>query len=117
LAGSPLAGDSPRRLSAALGGPLGCSHVLTLAQLLLSTAQTALALDRERHGDATRPDGQRIFHRSLSIDGVLGRDGLHLTLQQADVHFAPLVPREDTDPLERLAGRLPGPPAAAGLSP
>ena len=106
LVGTPLDGESTRRLGAALGGPLGCSHVLTLAQLLLSTAQTALALDRERHGGAARPDGQRIFHRSLTIDGVLGRDGLHLILQQADVLFAPLVLREDTEPLERLAGRL-----------
>ena len=106
LVGTPLDADATRRLGNALGGPLGCSHVLTLAQLLLSTAHTALALDRERHGDAARPDGQRIFHRSLTVDGVLGRDGLHLTLQQADVLFAPLVPREDTDPLERLAGRL-----------
>jgi hypothetical protein len=106
LVDTPLDGDSARRLAAALGGPLGCSHVLTLAHLLLSTAQTGLALDRERHGDAARPDGQRMFHRSLTIDGVLGRDGLHLAVQQADVHFAPIVPREDTDPLERLAGRF-----------
>jgi hypothetical protein len=106
LVDTPLDGDSTLRLGAALGGPLGCSHVLTLAQLLLSTAQTALALERERHGGAARPAGQRIFHRSLSIDGVLGRDGLHLALQQADVHFVPLVPCADTDPLERLAGRL-----------
>ncbi|TMA34927.1 MAG: DUF2889 domain-containing protein, partial [Deltaproteobacteria bacterium] len=106
LVGTPLDGESTRRLGAALGGPLGCSHVLTLAQLLLSTAQTGLALDRERFGGAARPDGQRIFHRSLTVDGVLGGDGLHLALQQADVHFAPIVPRADTDPLERLAGRL-----------
>ncbi len=106
LVDTPLDGDSPRRLAAALGGPLGCSHVLTLAQLLLSTAQTGLALDRERHGEVARPRGERIFHRSLSIDGVLGRDGCHLVLQQADVHFAPIVPTADTDPLERLAGRL-----------
>jgi hypothetical protein len=106
LVGSPLDTDSQRRLAGALGGPLGCSHVLTLAQLLLSTAQTALAQDRERHGDAARPDGQRIFHRSLSVDGVLGRDGLHLALQQADVLFAPIVPRADTEPLERLARRV-----------
>ena len=105
LIDTPLDGDSTRRLGAALGGPLGCSHVLTLAQLLLSTAQTALALEREVHGGAARPAGQRIFHRSLSIDGVLGRDGLHLALQQADVHFVPLVPRADTDPLERLGAR------------
>jgi len=106
LVDTPLDGDSARRLGAALGGPLGCSHVLTLAQLLLSTAQTGLALEQQRHSHAARPVGQRIFHRSLSIDGVLGRDGLQLALQQADVHFVPLVPRADTDPLERLAGRL-----------
>jgi len=107
LVGTPLDGESARRLGAALGGPLGCSHVLTLAQLLLSTAQTGLALERERHAGAARPDGQRIFHRSLSIDGVLGRDGgLQLVLQQADVHFSPLTPSADTDPLARLASRL-----------
>jgi hypothetical protein len=106
LVDTPLDGDSTRRLGAALGGPLGCSHVLTLAQLLLSTAQTGLALERERHADAERPAGQRIFHRSLSIDGLLGRDGLHLAVQQADVHFVPVAVRADTDPLDRLAGRL-----------
>jgi hypothetical protein len=105
LVETPLDGDSARRLGAALGGPLGCSHVLTLTQLLLSTALTALDLEHERHAGAARPADQRIFHRSLSIDGLLGRDGLHLALQQADVHFAPIVPRADTDPLERLAGR------------
>jgi hypothetical protein len=106
LADTPLDGDSTRRLGTALGGPLGCSHVLTLAQLVLSTAHTALALERERHGDAARPAGQRIFHRSLTIDGVLGGDRLQLALQQADVHFTPLALRPDTDPLDRLAGRL-----------
>jgi hypothetical protein len=106
LVGTPLDGESTRRLGAALGGPLGCSHVLTLTQLLLSTAQTALGLEPARHGSAARPDGQRIFHRSLTIDGVLGRDALQLALQQADVHFVPLAPSADTDPLARLAGRL-----------
>jgi hypothetical protein len=79
---------------------------LTLAQLAMSTVQTALELERERHAGAPRPEGQRMFHRSLSIDGLLGRDGLHLALQLADVHFSPLFPRGDTAPLERLAGRL-----------
>lgn len=106
LVGTPLDGDSPRRLGAALGGPLGCSHVLTLAQLLVSTAQVGLALERERHGGAERPAGQRIFHRSLSLDGLLGRDGLDLVVQLADVHFAPVALRADTDPLDRFAGRL-----------
>jgi hypothetical protein len=107
LVGTPLDADATRRLGAALGGPLGCSHVLTLAQLLLSTAHTGLALERARHVGAVRPDGQRIFHRSLTVDGVLGREGgLYLALQQADVHFAPLDPSADIDPLDRFAGRL-----------
>jgi hypothetical protein len=106
LVGAPLDTGAARTLGAALGGPLGCSHVLTLAQLLLSTAQTGLALERARHGRAARPDGQRIYHRSLTIDGVLDRDGMSLALQQADVHFAPLPARADIDPLARLAARL-----------
>jgi len=106
LVGARLDAAAPRTLSGALGGPLGCSHVLTLAQLLLSTAQSGLALDRARHGRAARPDGQRIYHRSLTIDGVLSREGISLALQQADVHFAPLPARADIDPLERLASRL-----------
>jgi DUF2889 family protein len=106
LAGTPLDDATARRLGGALGGPRGCSHVLTLAQLLTSTASTALALEARHHPDATRPDGQRIFHRSLSIDGVQGRESFHLVLQQADVHLAPIEPSADTDPFARLASRL-----------
>ena len=65
-----------------------------------------MGLERERHAGAERPAGQRLFHRSLSVDGVLGRDGLHLALQLADIHFAPLAPSYRGDPLARLAGRL-----------
>jgi hypothetical protein len=106
LADTPLDPDATRRLAALLGGPRGCSHVLTLAQLLVSTARTALVLEHERYAGASRPDGQRLFHRSLSIDGVAGRDSLQLALQLADVHFTPLSPAADNDPLERLAARL-----------
>lgn len=106
LVGTPLDDATTRRLGAAIGGPQGCSHVLTLAQLVASTARTALELEATRHAGAARPDGQRFFHRSLSIDGIQGRERFHLALQLADVHFAPVVPRADLDPLERLAGRL-----------
>jgi DUF2889 family protein len=106
LAGAPLDSASARRLGAALGGPLGCSHVLTLAQLVLATAQTALALERERYAAAGRPLGQRLYHRSLSVDGIMGRDGLHLALQLADIHFAPVAADAGFDPLARLGARL-----------
>ncbi len=105
LVGAPL-DEAAALLGAALGGPRGCSHVLTLAQLLASSAQRGLELDAARHRGAERPDGQRLFHRSLTIDGVQGPDALHLVAQQADVLFAPLRPSADTDPLDRLASRL-----------
>jgi hypothetical protein len=106
LADTPLDPDATRRLAAALGGPRGCSHVLTLAQLLVSSARTALALEGERHAGISRPRGQRLFHRSVSIDGMQSRDRLQLALQLADVHFTPLAPVPGGDPLGRLAGRL-----------
>jgi hypothetical protein len=103
LAGATLDAGFARRLGAAIGGPLGCSHVLTAAQLLGSTVCSALESDRARFGEAPpRAPGQRMFQRSLSIDGLEDGDrGLCLALQLADIHFAP-VARVD-DPLERLA--------------
>jgi hypothetical protein len=104
LAGTPLDAAAARRLSDAIGGPRGCSHVLTIAQLLLSTARTALRLDAERHGE--RPErlaGQRIFQRSLCVDGVHTSAGsLELAAQLSDVHFAPAP--AVAAPMDRLAG-------------
>jgi len=103
LDGSRLDRDFTRRLGAAIGGPRGCSHVLTLAQLVGSTVRQALALDRRGFGAAAqRPDGQRVFERSLAIDGVAGDVGpFELALQLADVHFAPTP--DAAQPFERLA--------------
>jgi hypothetical protein len=105
LAGTPLDGGFPRRLGDAIGGPRGCSHVLTLAQLLGSTTTLALELERRAHGDRPeRPEGQRIFQRSLSVDGATsGERSLAFAIQLADVHFTPAPP--EAAPLERLAGQ------------
>jgi len=102
LAGTALDADFAKRLGLAIGGPRGCSHVLTLAQLLGATARTALEADALQFGPAPqRAEGQRIFQRSLSLDGLEDGDrGLSLSLQLADVHFAPVGSVED--PLERL---------------
>lgn len=90
LAGAALDAGFAKRLSGAIGGPRGCSHVLTLAQLLGSSAAHALDRDAARHGPAPqRPRGQRLFDRSLSVDGAAGTGALELALQLADVHFAP----------------------------
>jgi hypothetical protein len=103
LAGSPLDAEFARRLSGAIGGPRGCSHVLTLAQLAGSTTRTALEVDAELHGErVAREPGQRMFQRSLSIDGLEDAErGLALSLQLADVHFG-TAPHAD-DPVARLA--------------
>lgn len=90
LADSPLDALYPKRLSGAIGGPRGCSHVLTLAQLLGSTAATALDLEARVGAASTRREGERFFERNLSIDGLETPDqALALVLQLADVHFAP----------------------------
>jgi hypothetical protein len=91
LAGAVVDDAWPRRLSDAIGGPRGCSHLLTLAQLLGSTVAWALAADRERFGAApARRPGERIFRRDVVIDGH-ERDGasLALALQSTDLHWAP----------------------------
>ena len=102
LAGATLDAGYARRLGAAIGGPLGCSHVLTLAQLLGSTTLTALEADREAYGAVPeRRPGERLFDRSLILDGVESPDGqLTLALQLADLHGAPAP--TDAEPLDRL---------------
>src|SRR6185503_7587713 len=70
LVGAHLDGTWPQRLSAEIGGPRGCSHVLTLSLLMGATVAWALEQDRERHGavPARRP-GERIFRRDVIVDG------------------------------------------------
>src|SRR5439155_23294867 len=70
LAGTPLDAGWARRLAAEIGGPRGCSHLLTLGHLLGSTS--AWMLDREAalYGTlATRRPGERAFRRDLALDG------------------------------------------------
>ena len=95
LAGEALDPGFPRRLAAAFGGPLGCSHLLTLFQLIASTAPRAIALERaraDREGTGTGA-GTRFFRRSVYVDGALREDGaLDVTIQLADTHTRPPSP-------------------------
>ncbi len=95
LAGETLDPGFTRRLSAAFGGALGCSHLLTLFQLIASTAPRALALERaraEREGTQTAP-GSRFFRRSAYVDGALAPGGaLDVVIQLADTHTRPPAP-------------------------
>ncbi len=95
LAGETLDAGFTRRLSGAFGGPLGCSHLLTLFQLMASTVPRAMSLERARgelEGTATAP-GSRFFRRSIHVDGAVLEGGeLDVVIQLADTHTRPPTP-------------------------
>jgi Protein of unknown function (DUF2889) len=92
LAGARLDDRFARRLGDEIGGPRGCSHVLTLAHLLGGTVTWAMRHERERSGAAHRP-GERVFRRDVIVDGVEPPDGgVELGLQLTDLHLAPAAP-------------------------
>ena len=92
MVGETLAADNARRLREIFGGPLGCSHLLTLAQLVVSflpevigrEMQSAPAQQRGREA------GERIAKRILVLDGFERRDGgQEVAIQLTDVHTLP----------------------------
>ncbi len=92
LVGEVLDAGFTKRLAAVFGGPRGCSHLLTLFQLMTSIVPRAL--DREsalqRALDAPRPCGERFFWRSLFLDGHEASDGtIELAVQLHDFHGRP----------------------------
>jgi Protein of unknown function (DUF2889) len=90
LAGARLDDGFARRLGEEIGGPRGCSHVLTLAHLLGGTVPWAIA--HTRHGSSHRA-GERVFRRDVIVDGVEPPGGgLALALQLTDLHLAPAAP-------------------------
>jgi hypothetical protein len=100
LAGATLDAEFARHVSAALGGPRGCNHVLTLAHLLGST--TAWALEEERGAGLApaRVPGDRVFRRDLVIDGHEEGPDLLLALQVGDLHLRSASPT--ARPMERF---------------
>jgi hypothetical protein len=104
LVGTPLDLGAARRWLAEIGGPRGCTHLLTLGQLLASTV--ARALERERTCEAgPRRTGERVYRRDLVIDGYAIEGGdLELALQLTDLHFAPAP--DVARPIERLGEEI-----------
>lgn len=91
--GDSLDAGFTKRLSAHFGGPLGCSHLLTLFQLMASTIPRAVALEGERVArEQTRPRaGERFFRRSLFVDGHLRADNrIDVAVQLTDTHARPI---------------------------
>jgi hypothetical protein len=105
LAGLTLADGWARALGAEIGGPRGCSHVLTLAHLLGPTASWAFAEERRLYaGPPAWRAGERTFRRDVTIDGYELEPGrLLLTAQLNDLHCAPAPPL--TRSMERLAAQ------------
>jgi len=106
LSGVPLNAGFSRELMRAFGGPLGCSHIAVLAQLLASTVEQAVALERERFGGRRSGGaGERVFRRDLVIDGAeQGEVEMQLALQLSDLHLLPLT--GIVRPMQRFAGQL-----------
>ena len=105
LAGLPLDDGYARAVGAEIGGPRGCSHILTLAHLLGPTARWAFAEDERLHGGApARRAGERLFRRDVTVDGYETAPGeLALTLQLNDLHFAPAPAL--AQPMQRFAAQ------------
>lgn len=105
LAGRPLDQGFSKWLQAGFGGALGCSHLLTLAHLLASTTMHALSLDADRFPgeDGHREEGERVFKRSLVLDGFELADParLRVTAVLNDIHLRPKAAVRDF--LDRLA--------------
>ena len=88
-----------RNLSGCFGGPLGCSHLLTLAQAMGSMLP-AVAL-RER-GIAEREAQERVAKRAIFLDGFGAEDGgMGVSIQLSDFATTPRCRTESA--LDRLA--------------
>ena len=105
LAGERLGDGFSARLSDVYGGPLGCSHLLSLAHLMATTLPRALDLEAEARAERPleREPGERLFKRSVVLDG-LEREAdsvMDVALQLGDVASVPFAVVDQ--PLDRFA--------------
>jgi hypothetical protein len=102
LDGARLDGDFARRLSAAQGGPRGCSHILTIAQALAAAVTWALGDGGVAMTDPRRRAGERVFRRDILVDGSRSADGeIEVVAQLTDLAFAPSP--SIVQPMQRFA--------------
>jgi len=92
FAGQTLDDEFASRLSAGFRGPLGCTHLLTLFQLMASTLRRAATREEQllaRLG-TSRAAGERLFRRSVFVDGSELEDGsIGMAIQLGDFHTRP----------------------------
>lgn len=104
LAGEKLDAGFTKKLGLQFGGALGCSHLLTLFQLMASTVPRAVELERAREArEGTRHGpGERFFRRSVFVDGhAHSPEQTDVAVQLADTQTRPIAP--DAPVTERLA--------------
>jgi hypothetical protein len=95
--GETLGPAFSKQLREHFGGPLGCSHLLTLFQLMSSTIPRAAQLEKARalREGQSQADGKRFFRRSLFVDGHEGDDQIiDVGLQLTDTHTRPIGPQD-----------------------
>lgn len=103
LAGAGLGEGWARAVGERVGGPRGCTHILTLAQLLGSTVSWALESDELRDFDSDAwPERAKLFRRDLIFDGHCEDGRLQLVGQLTDLAFRPAA--AVVAPLERFGG-------------
>ena len=103
LAGECLDDDFVAKLSAQFGGPLGCSHLLTLFQLMASAIPHAARVEHARAArEGTQHEiGDRFFRRAVFIDGLRRGDGrIEVAAAFSDSIIRPLDPGKEA--LERI---------------
>ena len=99
LVGERLDAGFVRRLGAVFGGPLGCSHLLTLAQWTSASVARLLAAEPAL---GARAAGERVAKRTLFLDGFeRAEGGLEVAIQQSEFETNPEA--AVTYPLDRLA--------------
>lgn len=95
LAGVRLGDGFARTLRAAIGGALGCSHVLTLALHLDAAVRAVLARDRVAFPERWRgaPAAATIARRDLVFDGHEPQDGrVDVAMRLGDLHWSTAPP-------------------------
>jgi hypothetical protein len=96
LVGERVDADFVRRLGGVFGGPLGCSHLLTLAQWMAAGVPGLLA------GASAHAAGERAGKCVLFLDGFERPEGgVEVAIQQSEFVLRPRA--EVGFPLERLA--------------
>jgi hypothetical protein len=105
LAGERLDSAFARQLSGVFGGPRGCSHLLTLFQLMASGLQRAFVLESQlAQGACPREVGDRLFRRAVFVEGFEAEDqSIEMAIQLADFHTQALD--AGAPPTQRLAGQ------------